>query len=492
MAMSVDGLVTGMSTTDTINQLMQAEAIPQTALKTKVTAQNKVVSAYQSVNSKLSSLATAAKALGDSNTWGSMKATSNSDAAIVIAQAGAAAGTLSFRVDSLAAAHTVTYSDSGMSVSSVNDTVLSGGTIDIKLTDGSFSTLTPTDGSLKSVVAAINGATDSVYKAAAVQIAPGKYTLQLTAKASGAASDFPAPDGINPAVLGAGNVTTQGSSAMLTIGTTNPYQITSETNTFADVMPGVSVTATREQAATDPRVTVGLEPDTDGIVAKVQAMVDSANAALTEISSQGKVKSGTTAAGPLVGDSTMRNLSQQILGAVSSGAGDLGSLKAVGIGVDRYGKVTFDKDKFTDAYEADAANTRSYFDSYANKTVPVDPADPLNAQTIKANDTKFQPGWDTAQGVGRKLEAIALIASEGVVVPGDPATKVKQGVLQGLIQRRNESIDALNDQVSEWDVRLDLRKSLLQRQFSNLEVAMGKMQQQSSWLAGQISSLPSY
>ena len=35
---SVDGLVTGMSTTDTVAQLMQVEALPQTALKNKVTA----------------------------------------------------------------------------------------------------------------------------------------------------------------------------------------------------------------------------------------------------------------------------------------------------------------------------------------------------------------------------------------------------------------------------------------------------------------------
>jgi flagellar hook-associated protein 2 len=88
-----------------------------------------------------------------------------------------------------------------------------------------------------------------------------------------------------------------------------------------------------------------------------------------------------------------------------------------------------------------------------------------------------------------KLLTVALQASEGVKLPTDVAGTSKEGVLQGLIQRRNDSIKSLNTQISAWDVRLDLRKSALQKQFSNLEVAMGKMQQQSSWLASQLAGL---
>ena len=40
-----------------------------------------------------------------------------------------------------------------------------------------------------------------------------------------------------------------------------------------------------------------------------------------------------------------------------------------------------------------------------------------------------------------------------------------------------------------WDTRLELRRSGLEKQFSNLEVALGKMKQQSSWLAGQLAGL---
>ena len=64
MATTVDGLVSGMSTSTMISQLMQIEAAPQTRLKTKVSDAQSVVTAYQSVNTKISALKTAADSLG--------------------------------------------------------------------------------------------------------------------------------------------------------------------------------------------------------------------------------------------------------------------------------------------------------------------------------------------------------------------------------------------------------------------------------------------
>lgn len=487
---SVDGLISGMSTTDTINQLMKVEAAPQTALKSKIATSNKVVTAYQSVNTRMSSLATAAKALGNSDTWGAMKATSNSSAAAVSAQPGASAGSLTFRVDKLAATQVMTY-DPLVGVASASDAagspVMTGGTIDVMLKDGSVKTLTPDNQSLNAVVAAINGESDLSYKAAAVQVGPGKYTLQLTAKASGAAAATEVNDDTTgyPAgvdLLGAVGVTVAGSDAELIVGTTNPYSITSATNTFADVLSGVTVTAAKAQTAPDS-VTIDVAADTEGIAAKIQALVDNANVALNEIASQTKIKTTDTSAGVLAGDSAMRKLSQEILAAVSSGAAGLGgngttaSFNEVGVSVDRYGKLTFKKEKFLEAYAADPEKTAQYFDSYTDVTV-----------NGKGTAGKFEPGFDTAVGLGRKLEALALIASEGVVDPANPG-KAKQGTLQALINRRNDTISSLNDQVSEWDVRLELRRSALQKQFAGLEVALGKMQQQSSWLAGQLAGL---
>jgi flagellar hook-associated protein 2 len=495
MSMSIDGLVSGMNTTDLVNQLMQAEALPQTMLKNKVTTQNKVVTSYQSINTKMAALATAAKALGTADAWGAMKATSSSDAAVVTAGAGAAAGSVSFRVNSVATTHTMTFKD--ISVASASDAagspVITGSTIDVKLQDGSTKTLTPADQSLKAVVAAINGEAGAQYKAAAVQIGSGQYTLQLTAKTSGAAATFDATSVSGGLNLGTASATVQGADAQLQIGEgTGAYTITSATNTFADVLPGLTVTATKAQAATDEPVTVSLTADTDAVSDKVKALVDGLNAALNEISMQSRGKDGALPANPLAGDSAVRTLRQDLLSSFSGGVagvdplnpGYTGSFEDIGVVLTRDGNVTFDKEKFLGALAKDPAKTQRYFDSYT-ETDSKTAANPGGLGT----EGKFQPGYDVARGLGRKLEAIALVATEGVSRPDDPAGKVKQGTLQGLIQRRNDSIRDLNDQVTSWDDRLAMRRAGLQRQFSAMETALSTMKQQSSWLSSQLASL---
>src|SRR5690349_14526533 len=169
---SVDGLVTGMSTSDTIAQLMKIEAIPQNALKTKISNATKVVTAYQNVSNKMLSIATAAKALNEPGAWTTMKATSSSDAAVVSAGPNGAAGRLTFRIDRLAVAQQDTFTTGAVSSVSnaVTSPVMPGDTFDITLSDGKVATLTPANKSLQAVVAAINGETKAPYKAAAVLI----------------------------------------------------------------------------------------------------------------------------------------------------------------------------------------------------------------------------------------------------------------------------------------------------------------------------------
>jgi flagellar hook-associated protein 2 len=476
---SIDGLISGMKTTDMISQLMQVEAIPQAALKTKVAVQGKAVAAYQSINTRMSSVLSAAKALGSDDTWGAMKATSSSDAAAVTAKPGAAAGSVTFTVDNLAAAHTVTFDGSvGSLTDATTAAVMPAGPLSVRRADGSTATVTPTDASLQSVVNAINNTTGAAYKAAAVQVSPGRYTLQLTSVATGDAGVFAtAPAEINQ--LGNADITTQGANARITIGSTaNAYAVTSASNTFADVISGITLTVTKKQ--TEPPVVVTVGPDADTVAAKVQALVDNANVALTEIATQTRTKNGDVGAGPLVGDSVARKLSQDIISAVAGGAGDdLGSLSAVGIALDRTGKLTFNKKTFLDSLAGDPTKTRAYFDSYAN------------VAHANASATSFDPGWDQAHGIARKLQTIALTATEGVALPTDPVGTPKEGVLTGLIKRRTASIGDLNDAVAAWDVRLDLRQKALERQWSGLEVSLSKLQSQSSWLSGQLAGLSS-
>ena len=63
------------------------------------------------------------------------------------------------------------------------------------------------------------------------------------------------------------------------------------------------------------------------------------------------------------------------------------------------------------------------------------------------------------------------------------------GSITTAISGRKTRISQLNDQISNWDVRLAAREATLRAQFATMETALGKLKDQSSWLAGQLASL---
>ncbi|MEV6923095.1 flagellar filament capping protein FliD [Dactylosporangium sp. NPDC051485] len=447
---SVDGLVSGMQTSSVIAALMQVEAAPQTALKAKVSTQQKVISSYQTINTKMGALLTAAKALADPLAFKGATATSSSDAVLATTSTtgGNMAGSVTFKVNKLAAAESHIFT--GGHVSATSDNITSADQLTVTLADGTLKSLDiSADHSLKGVVDAINNSSDIGVRASAIQLKPGQYTLQLTSKTTGEASTFTV-GGIDG--LGADVVSTAGSDAQLTLGDADPpITVTSSTNTFTGLMDGLTITAKKVQSAADAPVTVGVTADTDGIAGKVQAMIDAANAALTELGNQTKNSSGDVPGGVLAGNSSMQLLASQIIQTVSGGAGDLGSLKSVGIELTRDGRLSFDKTKFTDALNADPVKTQSYF---------------------------VGTGANAGNGLADKMVAMST-----------KATQSNTGTLAQLITSGNSRIKDLNNNISNWDVRLAARQQTLQRQFTAMETALGSLKNQSSWLAGQLSSL---
>ena len=104
--MGIDGLVSGLDTTSLITQLMQAEAMPQTLLKSKVTATQTFITALQGLNTRVASLADAAKSAAKTESWDAVTAASSGKSVTATASTSAQASSLSFTVDRLATAQT--------------------------------------------------------------------------------------------------------------------------------------------------------------------------------------------------------------------------------------------------------------------------------------------------------------------------------------------------------------------------------------------------
>jgi flagellar hook-associated protein 2 len=461
---SVDGMISGMQTSTVISQLMQAEAAPQTALKQKVSTQQKIVTSYQSINTKMAALYTAAKAINDPTAWKASTATASSDAVLATTSTTGTTltGSVTFSVKKLAAAESHIFDGR---VSATSDDITTASSISVTNTaTGETTNLDITDTSLKGVVDAINAATDLGVKATAIQASPGQYTLQLTATTTGSASAFTVTgiDGLgNDLDPGTGEPLSKGEDAVLSVGTTNPIEVSSSSNTFTGLMDGLTVTAKKVQADGEAPVTITVASDTEGIAAKVQAMVDAANAALTEIGTQTKNASGAVPGGVLAGNSSMHQLATRILQTVSGGAGAATaggshrSLSEIGVELTRNGQLTFDKAKFVAALEADPAGTQSYFNS-----------------TVDDNGDEVMDGF-----------------ADAMVSMSNKATMTNTGTLAQLITSGNATITDLNDRISDWDVRLSTRQRSLQKQFTAMETALGKLRNQSSWLSGQLAAL---
>ena len=441
---SISGLASGLDTAGIVDQLMLLEAASQNRLKSQQSIQKTVLSALQSLNTDVASLATRAEALAKPATWQALTGTSSSTDVTTTLGSNATAASFSITVDRLAASHQLGFT----SAVALTDTVVGGAaptSVRITSHDGSVHDVATGAGTLQELVSAINGATvDTGVSATAVRVADGSYRLLAQSVGTGADSDFTLANTDGTALLGGANVRA-GVDAQVSLGL--GIVATSSTNTFIDLVPGVSLTL--NAAATLGRTTtvsVAKDPLAGRTAAK--ALVDQLNALLTTIDTK---TNATGTANSLAGDANARDLRSALLNSVF-GSGTT-TMASVGIQTDRYGKLVFDEAAFTKAYQADPAAVAAKFTTGA---------------------TPDADGW------AARLQKVAKAASNSTT-----------GTITSAITGRQGSIDRLGDNIEAWDLRLELRRTTLTRTYTALETALNSLQSQSTWLTSQINALSS-
>lgn len=437
---SISGLSSGLDTATIIEQLMQLEAMPQSRLKTRVASEQSLVTTLQTLNTKVALLGSKAAALAKPTAWEPLVSTSSNTGITVATGSGLGPTNLTVTVTSVAKTHQLGFADSAALADQVTG---ASTTVRLDRYDGSPVDLA-TDGSLQGLVNAINDPVNATgLRASAVRVADGQYRLLVESSLTGAAQDFTltAQDG-SPLMGGA--TVRAGSDAAIDIGA--GISVTSTSNTFSDIVPGLSVSLASGTTA-GATSTIVVTRDTAGLGNSVKGLVDAVNALLTDMDALVAANPAAGTKGPLAGDPTVRALRGKVLDSVFPGDGS--SMADLGIQTDRTGKLVFDQAKFTAAYAADPAGIAEQF--------------------------------TTAQGgFAERLSLVSKSAS-------DPT----EGSLTGAITGRNTGISRMKDNIEDWDRRLELRRTALTRQFTALETALNQMTQQSSWLAGQLSSLPS-
>lgn len=433
----IDGLSTGLDTTAIIDALLAVERIPADRLLARRARSQEASSQLASIRTSVTNLRNAAADLRLSSGWQRLSATSSNDTVAVDATSGGFTGAITFRVDALASSH-VQYSNSV--VESLDTNIGEGGT-------------------LAEVVATINGDSNLNFVAVAIQTGDG-YRVQLAAKEGGADSlielNTTLFDGLGGAGRGRGGgftTLTEGSDAQITFDGLNPYSITSSTNTFSDIMPGVNVTVS--EVTTEP-VTIGAERDFEQIADSIGALVEQFNEIKNTMAAATKVDPALSTQAPLAFNTNVRRSEQGLVRAFVDpvDASALNAPSLVGISLQRDGTLVFDRDKFIDNATNDLDGLTRMF------TAPTE---------------------DGAEaGVLDRLVAAAEQASD-----------FGTGLLSTAEDTEKARIEAFSTQIEAFEGRFERKEASLRRLYANLEVSIGNLNSQSNWLAGQLGSLSS-
>jgi flagellar hook-associated protein 2 len=428
------GLASGLDTNSIISQLMGLAAQPQNQLKSQLAHTQSVEQSYQSVISGLNTLSTSLVALGASSTstaaalstsptvWSSTKVTSSVTSVAGSADSTAIPGSLlRFNVTSLANAQITTIAtNNGTAVTNPSAGITINGQ-NVPLTDGSNA----------AVAAAINGAGLGV-RASVVTTDQGTV-LQLTGTKTGQTNSFTVSgfDDPSPKQIVAA------SDAQILIGDPNGsnYTVSSATNTFTGVAPGVTFTVS-ELAS---NVTLGVSSDENAVASGVQTMVNNLNSVLTTLSN-------LTGKGDLLqGDSTVSTIAMSFLSAVSGG--DAGKTFATyGISLNQNGTLDFDQSAFLTAWRENPQDVQTTLGSHLSQTL------------------------------------------SNLV---DGLTDVDKGSLTAAVASKDTQQADLSTRISDWDQRLADEQTRLQQRFTAMETAIAKLNSQGTYLKSVLDNLNS-
>lgn len=457
---SSTGLGSGMDINGIVSQLVAAEGKPQfDAISTQQTATQTRLSGLGSLKSALSTFQTAVQKLKDGNLFKTTQAVSDNESVLkVTAGVGSVAGTHTVKVNQLAKAQqsiaTTEYADASASVA-----IGAWGDLNFSYPVGStktaFSvTVSAANNTLSGIRDAINNAAGNDGVTASIinvdsTVTPGTTVskLVLTAKDSGTANGFSvAVTGLDTGLEAldtstpANYSTVSAADAIIDV---DGQTATRSTNSITDVIQGVTLDLKSLQAPTDTPVNVTVSLDTTSITKTITDFVTAYNSFSTTTKGLGKYGGSSSASsGPLVGNSTLRNITSQLRqlssNQVTSATSNYNSLAMIGISINKDGVMALDSSKLTTALTSNLSAVSDVFTS--------------------------------SNGVATRLDAKL---SEFLQSGGSIDTQ------QTSLGKQLKTLSTKRDAVQ---LRLDSLQKALQKQFIAMDTAVGLMKSTSSFL----------
>ncbi|SES80079.1 flagellar filament capping protein FliD [Thorsellia anophelis] len=364
------GVGSGLDLQGLLDQLQAAEQTRLTPLTAQKTTFNNQITAWGIVKSSVAKLDAAAQNLQKANEINTTAVSSTNKAFSASVSASANPGSYSVNVQALATgqiSQATIGSDKNSNVINVADgaTTLTfapntedGKEVKIEFEAGDYT--------LEDVRNKINESKSDV-SAEIIYDAQGKGYLNVSSKSTGEDAGFtvqitqenapalptrPAPEGeeeapylLNEIVANLNDPASQRTTAADAVIQVNGITVTSGTNTFKDVVDGVTITAKEVSPSTGEgenkifeAETLSITKSTGDLKAAIQAYVDAFNEVQATISNQTKFVPGkageelSSSNGDLMGNAALRNLQNQLRSQItSSQEGAISTLNSLGI-----------------------------------------------------------------------------------------------------------------------------------------------------------------
>ena len=429
---------------------MAQERLPATQLETRqktLSSQNQLLG---TLLTKLNTLQDALGGLADADSINPSTAASSSSNVLVSAGSAATPGTYNLVVSQLARSQVMASSST---YSSLTDVAATAGSLTFTPATGDPVTVTLSGSTtLTGLAAAINNTEDIPVTASVVQTAPGTYKLVLTGKETGAPNAFT----VTSTLSGGAGVTftdtdgdnTYGDSAADLVQsalnasfTVNGLAVQSASNIVTGAVPGATLTLKKQDPS--ETVTVSVSRDEAEATSRIQAFMDAYNGIVLFMKEQDAADlagRASLAKNPLLRG--FRNNFRTALQANHPEAGTFTTLAQIGIGFDRTGKMTLDKDAFK------TASTTSL----------------SSVQTLLS-------GADGDGGViGALVTAVTDYTEAG-------------GLLSTARDRLTQQVKDIGTRLDALDARLAVRRLALQKEFLEADRLMQQLNSQGSSLS---------
>ena len=507
-----------------ITAAVNAKLTAATTISTSITNNEAKISAYQTLqtdlstlSSGLSSLATAVVNSLATNAFATRAATISSTGDVSASSAlsmsvsnGAATGDHTLTISQVATAQKVV----GTSQSSQTSALGYSGTFSLGLGSGSTADVTVTSTmSMQDVVDAINAQTSTTnVQASIVQVSSGSYEMVLTGTEDAADISYSSTSGDD--ILNKLGVTDSTGAFADVLQTSQAAEfsldgisMTRDTNDITDVLTGVTFNLL-QATPSGTSLSISIEPDTSQITTAVESLVTNYNTFRDAVIAQQATASDGTAdsSAVLFGDGTMRDIMDSLQNALNSTVGGL-TMADLGLSFNEKNELELDTSTLSNVLSTNLSGVTTLLSAQTKTSssqlsvvntgtspqsftldVTVDSSGNLSSASVGGDSSLFTISGTTILGAagtayagmaftysGSTSQSITVTSTSGIATQLYQLSKTyssSSGSLQTLITNLTDRDTDLQQKVNDIESDASAYQTQLQTQYANYQAAI--------------------